>query len=56
MIDYNQSRPRKGRGSAIFVHVMAPDRTATAGCVALRPGDLRRLLPRLARRCTVRIG
>ncbi len=56
VVDYNQSRPRKHLGSAIFIHVMAPDATPTAGCVALRPGDLRRLLPRLARGCRIRIG
>lgn len=51
VVDYNLSRTRKGRGSAIFVHAMAPDGGPTAGCVALRPADLRRLLPRLARGC-----
>lgn len=56
VVDYNQRRPRKGRGSAIFVHVMAPGGTPTAGCVGLRPGDLGRLLPRLSRRCRIVIG
>lgn len=56
VLDYNLGRPRKGRGSAIFLHVMAEAGTPTAGCVALRPGDLRRLLPRLSRHCRVVIG
>lgn len=56
VVDYNQRRPRKHLGSAIFIHVMAPDATPTAGCVALRPADLRRLLTRLAPRCAIRIG
>ena len=56
VVDYNVTRPLKGRGSAIFVHVMHPAGKPTAGCVALRLGDLRRLLPRLARRCQLRIG
>lgn len=56
VLDYNLGRTRKGRGSAIFLHVMAEAGTATAGCVALRPGDLRRLLPRLSKRCRVVIG
>ncbi len=51
VLDYNLSPARPRRGSAIFLHVMAPDGGPTAGCVALRPGDLRRLLPRLASRC-----
>ena len=56
VIDYNTRRPLKGRGSAIFLHMMAPEATPTAGCVALKPGDLRRLLPRLGRHCVIRIG
>lgn len=56
VIDYNVASPLKGRGSAIFLHVMAKDATPTAGCVALRPSDLRRLLPRLSGRCQVVIG
>jgi L,D-peptidoglycan transpeptidase YkuD (ErfK/YbiS/YcfS/YnhG family) len=43
-LDHN-ARPRvAGRGSAVFVHIARPDRSPTAGCVALAPGALRRLL------------
>jgi L,D-peptidoglycan transpeptidase YkuD (ErfK/YbiS/YcfS/YnhG family) len=43
-IDHN-TRPRvAGRGSAVFVHVARPNRSPTAGCVALEARDLRRLL------------
>jgi L,D-peptidoglycan transpeptidase YkuD (ErfK/YbiS/YcfS/YnhG family) len=43
-IDHN-TRPRvAGRGSAVFVHVARPNRSPTAGCVALAVNDLRRLL------------
>jgi L,D-peptidoglycan transpeptidase YkuD (ErfK/YbiS/YcfS/YnhG family) len=46
-IDHN-TRPRIAhRGSAVFLHVARPDRTATAGCVAFAASDLRRLLARL---------
>ncbi len=48
--DHNQ-RPRKlGAGSAIFVHFRRPDGRGTEGCIAFAPEDLRRLLPRLAKR------
>ena len=44
----HNTRPRvAGRGSAVFLHVARPERSATAGCVALTAPDLRRLLARL---------
>jgi L,D-peptidoglycan transpeptidase YkuD (ErfK/YbiS/YcfS/YnhG family) len=46
-ISHNTCPRIAGRGSAVFVHVARPDRSATAGCVALDAGDLRRLLRRL---------
>jgi len=46
-LDHN-TRPRVARrGSAVFLHVARPDRSPTAGCVALTAADLRRLLARL---------
>ncbi len=49
VMDYN-IRPRlRGRGSAIFFHIATDDLSPTAGCVALRPRDMARLLPRLGR-------
>ena len=48
VLDHN-SRPRiKGRGSAVFIHAARPGFTPTEGCVALAPGDLRRLAAALA--------
>ena len=48
-LDHN-TRPRiAGRGSAVFVHVARPNRSPTAGCVALRADALRRLLVRAGR-------
>ena len=46
-IDHN-TRPRvAGRGSAVFLHLARPDRSPTAGCVALSGQDLLRLSARL---------
>jgi L,D-peptidoglycan transpeptidase YkuD (ErfK/YbiS/YcfS/YnhG family) len=43
-LDHN-TRPRvAGRGSAVFLHVARPGFGPTAGCVAMRPEMLRRLL------------
>ena len=47
---------RKGKGSAIFMHVVRPGFTPTAGCVALHKRDLRRLLPHLGPRTRIVIG
>lgn len=45
--DHN-ARPRvAGRGSGIFVHVARPERSPTAGCVALAVEPLRRLCARV---------
>lgn len=46
----------KGRGSAIFLHCARPGFPPTAGCVALEPRALRRLLPRLTPRTRFTIG
>ena len=54
-IDHN-SRPRvAGRGSAVFVHVARPDRTPTAGCIALDASALRRLLAGLGSKTRIAI-
>jgi len=60
-IDYNRGGGwypgiRKGKGSAIFMHVVRPGFTPTAGCVAFRKEDLRRLLPHLGPRTRIAIG
>jgi L,D-peptidoglycan transpeptidase YkuD (ErfK/YbiS/YcfS/YnhG family)/predicted deacylase len=46
-IGYNDAVAEVGRGSALFVHAARPDMSGTAGCVAVRPGDLLELARRL---------
>jgi L,D-peptidoglycan transpeptidase YkuD (ErfK/YbiS/YcfS/YnhG family) len=55
VLDYNIRPRRKYRGSAIFLHCGGPDYAPTEGCIALRPDDLRRLLPRLSRNTVLTI-
>ena len=43
-LGYNDRPPIKGRGSAIFMHVMARDGSPTAGCISLRKDDLLHLI------------
>ena len=56
VLDQNFTRRVKGRGSAIFFHLARPDLAPTLGCVAISPSDMRKLAPRLARNCAMRIG
>jgi L,D-peptidoglycan transpeptidase YkuD (ErfK/YbiS/YcfS/YnhG family) len=50
-------RPRiRGRGSAIFLHLARADFAPTAGCIAVRPKDMRRLLALLGPATTLSIG
>jgi len=44
VIGHNDDPVVPGAGSAVFVHLTRPDRTPTAGCVALDAPDLLRLL------------
>lgn len=54
-IDHN-TRPRvANRGSAVFIHVARPGFAPTAGCVALRWAELRRLIAQLSRKTRIEI-
>jgi L,D-peptidoglycan transpeptidase YkuD (ErfK/YbiS/YcfS/YnhG family) len=44
VLGYNDIPRIRGRGSAIFMHLATPGFTPTEGCIALREGDLRKLL------------
>jgi L,D-peptidoglycan transpeptidase YkuD (ErfK/YbiS/YcfS/YnhG family) len=44
VLDYNLARPRRGAGSAIFLHVAAPGFPPTEGCVAVSMPAMRRIL------------
>lgn len=49
VLGYNDRPRRRGAGSAIFIHIARAGFEPTAGCVALRRGDLVKIL-RLLRR------
>jgi L,D-peptidoglycan transpeptidase YkuD (ErfK/YbiS/YcfS/YnhG family) len=54
-IDHNM-RPRvAGRGSAVFIHVARPGFAPTAGCVALKPRELRMLAQKLSPKTRIMI-
>lgn len=51
VLSHNE-RPRvRNRGSAVFLHVARPGLKPTEGCVAMRRGDLLRVLERRGRQC-----
>jgi L,D-peptidoglycan transpeptidase YkuD (ErfK/YbiS/YcfS/YnhG family) len=56
VLNYNHVPCVKGRGSAIFFHIARPDRSPTAGCVAITSADMRRLLPRLSAYTVMVVG
>ncbi|SDN34746.1 L,D-peptidoglycan transpeptidase YkuD, ErfK/YbiS/YcfS/YnhG family [Methylobacterium phyllostachyos] len=55
-LDYNRGPIRKGRGSAIFLHIARDGYRPTEGCVALARADLLRLIRRLGPQTHLRIG
>jgi L,D-peptidoglycan transpeptidase YkuD (ErfK/YbiS/YcfS/YnhG family) len=54
-LDWNRRPVRKGRGSAIFLHLAKPGFEPTQGCVAVDPRAIRRLLERIGPRTRVEI-
>lgn len=47
VLDWNIRQRRRGRGSAIFMHLARPGYLPTEGCIALSRRDMWRLLPHL---------
>lgn len=56
VLDYNFQTRKKRAGSAIFFHIAENDLAPTAGCVAVRRADIRKILPRLAKHCLMIIA
>jgi len=47
IMSHNDSPPKAGLGSAVFIHVARPDDKGTLGCIALEPEVMVKLLPNL---------
>lgn len=47
VLDYNLARPRRGAGSAIFLHIAAPGLPPTEGCIAVPMSAMRHILARV---------
>ena len=56
VLDHN-ARPRKSRrGSAVFLHLARDGFQPTAGCIAFRRADMKRLLAILTPRTRIKVG
>lgn len=55
VLDFNLAHPKPGAGSAVFLHVAAPDFAPTAGCIAVAPDTMRRLLALTGPRTVIEI-
>ena len=56
VMSHNDSPPKAGLGSAVFIHIAQPDLRPTLGCLALTPDDMTAILPRLARGMAINIS
>lgn len=56
VLGYNDRPRRRGAGSAIFLHLARDGMTPTAGCIALRRADARRLVAHFRPGDLIRIG
>ena len=56
VLDFNLRNPKRGAGSAIFLHLAAPNLAPPAGCVAISLQAMRRLLAQVGPRSFLEIG
>ena len=56
VLDYNMKPTIKNRGSAIFIHVARKNFSKTAGCIALKKTDLRRLIKEVNKKTKIMIN
>ncbi|MCO6051161.1 L,D-transpeptidase family protein [Mesorhizobium sp. RP14(2022)] len=55
VLDWNLRPAKRGRGSAIFLHLARPGFTPTEGCVAVSRATMRRILPLLRQGSVVQV-
>ncbi|MFO0994302.1 MAG: L,D-transpeptidase family protein [Hyphomicrobiales bacterium] len=56
VLSHNERPRRRYHGSAVFLHMADPTGRPTAGCVAVRPRDMGRLLALCGRGASIEIG
>ena len=56
VLNYNMKPIKKGRGSAIFIHVAKKNYKNTEGCIALRKIDLLKIIKKIKKNTKVKIN
>jgi L,D-peptidoglycan transpeptidase YkuD (ErfK/YbiS/YcfS/YnhG family) len=54
-LDWNRGPIRRGKGSAIFLHIARPGFLPTEGCIAVGRCTVERLLARIGPRTRIRV-
>ena len=56
VLNYNMNPTVKRKGSAIFIHIAKKNYEPTAGCIALKKGDLIKLLKKIKKNTRIKIS
>jgi len=56
VLNYNMNPIFKNKGSAIFIHIAKNNYEFTAGCIALKKGDLIKLLKKIKKNTKIKIS
>ena len=56
VLDYNTNPVRKGKGSAIFIHVAKKNYTNTLGCIAVNKRNLKKIIRKINKSTLVNIN
>jgi len=56
VLNYNMNPIFKNKGSAIFIHIAKNNYEFTAGCIALKKGDLIKLLEKIKKNTEIKIS
>ncbi len=55
VLNYNMRPIKKGKGSAIFIHVAKKNYIKTEGCIAIKKSDLLKILEKIKKNTKVKI-
>jgi len=56
VLNYNLNPIRKGKGSAIFIHIAKKNYKKTLGCIAVSKKDLKKIIKTINKSTTVHIS